>query len=221
MEDLTLLSHELTPDGPFYGGYDSFQREFALQIKNGDGCNQQSWSMNNHVGTHVDCPRHFSLDGKQVWDYKPNEWLFDNVLLLELDIEKEEIISLDKFRKDFEEIPTSVNALLIKTNFEEFRGQKEYWNNNPGLSPELGEWIRKEKPNLKIIGFDFISITSYQNRSLGRIAHKAFLAPTENSEGLRVIEDMKLSELKSSPNKLIVSPMMIQADGSPVTVYSL
>ena len=36
MEDLTLLSHELTPDGPFYGGYDSFQREFALQIKNGD-----------------------------------------------------------------------------------------------------------------------------------------------------------------------------------------
>lgn len=214
---MKILSHEIIPNGPYYGGKNGFEKTIVASIKKGDSCNQQVWNLNNHTGTHIDCPRHFSLDGKQITDYVANDWLFEKVSFLDLPVGQDALL---KPGPSFESIPIDSDALLIKTGFEQYRGTKLYWNNNPGMSPELGHWLRKERPNLKLIGFDFISITSYQNRALGRVAHKAFLHPDEESEGLRVIEDMKLSEIDSSPSSMIVSPVLIEADGSPVTVFS-
>ena len=213
---IKILSHEIVENGPYYGGANGFERNIVANMENGDSCNQQVWNLNNHTGTHIDCPRHFSKTGKQITDYPAEEWVFEKVYFLDLPLEKEEMVEPSDA---FQNIPLDCDALILKSGFEKWRGQELYWNNNPGLTPELGNWLRKERPNLKLIGFDFISITSYQNRPLGRIAHKAFLHPEEDSEGLRVIEDMKLSEIEKAPKRLVVSPVMIEADGSPVTVF--
>jgi arylformamidase len=80
---------------------------------------------------------------------------------------------------------------------------------------------------VRAIGIDTISLTAFQNRPLGRQAHLAFLAPEENTNptGLKnnipilIIEDMKLSGLKKTPQEVWVSPLLIHgADGVPVTV---
>ncbi|MCK5699959.1 MAG: hypothetical protein KAI29_02365, partial [Cyclobacteriaceae bacterium] len=72
-------------------------------------------------------------------------------------------------------------------------------------------------PKLKIVGFDFISLSSYQNRMLGREAHKKFLVEHD----ILIIEDMNFSGLKGNISQLIALPIMIdQADGGPITVIA-
>lgn len=212
-----ILSHELTEEGPFFGGKSEFIRSTTKCLHKGDSCNQESWTLSNHVGTHVDCPAHFSDQGKRVTDYKPEEWVFFKTFLFDLPAKPDQIISPDS---SWEQIPVDTDLLLIRTGFEKERGSQAYWNNNPGLSPESGHWLRKNRPALKMLGLDFISITGYQNRSLGKVAHQALLCPDSLSEGLRVIEDMKLSLLTRMPKTVVVSPVWVAADGSPVTVMA-
>lgn len=215
-KEIVGLSHELTTDGPGYGGKSDFSRTRTKNICGGDACNQESWTLSNHVGTHVDCPLHFSDEGKTLTTYSAAEWVFQDPYVLEHPAKNDELIEPNAA---WESITKTADALLIRTGFEKNRGDKIYWNNNPGFSPEAAQWLRTNRPELKIVGVDFISITAYQHRPVGRIAHVAFLAPDSKHPGLRVIEDMKLSPLKRKPSMLVVSPLWVKdADGGPVTV---
>ena len=78
-----------------------------------------------------------------------------------------------------------------------------------------------------MIGFDFISLSSYTNRELGREAHRAFLNKSfsglnkDCSKPILIIEDMHLASLKECPNKIVVAPLRYdRSDGSPVTIIS-
>ena len=82
----------------------------------------------------------------------------------------------------------------------------------------------EENRKLKMIGFDWISLTCYENRSLGRDAHRAFLSSTineiRNMNPVLIIEDMKLSDAPTVLMNVLVSPLLYwQADGSPVSVW--
>lgn len=215
----TLLSHSLGQSTPAYGGnLNGFLREIRSAISNGDSSNSETWKLANHHGTHVDCPYHFCESGKKITDYKPEEWVFSNPFLLSVKAEPNELLGLADAR---EAIPLDSDCLIIKTGFENYRGQIEYWKHNPGLTPELGEWLRNHRPNLQIVGFDFISLTAFQHRDLGREAHRTWLCPKKGLREIRIIEDMKLAELSKSPRKLLVSPLLVEdGDGSPVTVWA-
>ena len=68
---------------------------------------------------------------------------------------------------------------------------------------------------MKVIGFDFISISSFSNREMGRIAHRKFLVENE----ILVIEDMSLIEASNKIEKVYCFPLLINGiDGCPVTV---
>jgi len=213
-----LISHELNDVTPGYGGKKSFFIEKSSSILDGDSSNSQKWTMSNHSGTHIDSPLHFDKDGYPVTKYEAQEWVFTSVQLMDYEAESGEIISPESIG---DLIKPEADLLLIRTGFEKRRGEDIYWENNPGLSPELGKYIRKNFPNVRVIGFDFISVTSFSSRPLGRVAHKEFLAVDKEGEPIRVIEDMKLSELKGHPSKVIVAPLFVTGcDGSPVTVFS-
>ncbi len=70
---------------------------------------------------------------------------------------------------------------------------------------------------MRAVGFDCISISSPKHRIEGREAHCEFL-----KRGIILIEDMKLGVLKKSPDRVIVSPLLIEdADGAPATVFAI
>ena len=65
---------------------------------------------------------------------------------------------------------------------------------------------------------DFISLTSYQNREIGREAHKNFLG---GNNPILLVEDMDLSKIENTPRKLICVPILVHGlDGSPVTIIA-
>lgn len=219
MKKKIFLSHFLSETTPGYGGQQGFFKKQVTKISEGASSNSQEWRLSNHIGTHIDLPFHFDEQGKNLNCFAADEWIFEHPFLVELACKENEIILPGSH---FESVPLDCDILIIKTGFQKYRNENIYWSNNPGLSPELASWLRENRPNLKIIGFDFISITSYSNRPLGRIAHRAFLSSTNNGEPLRVIEDMKLDELTQSPKLIVVAPFLVDhADGTPVTVISI
>ena len=117
------------------------------------------------------------------------------------------------------DIRSDVDLLLIRTGYEDLRGDDAYWNNNPGLAPELADYLRKTYPKLRCVGFDFISVTSWQHRPEGRLAHKAFLAPDNGDREIWAIEDMSLKDAPSVIKRVVVAPLLVEdGNGTAVTV---
>lgn len=220
MSNYVLLSHVLCKNTPSYGNRDKVIIRVNSSIKGGETANSSCLILsNNHIGTHLDVPRHFSDSGKKTTDYPIGDYVFDSCQLVDLPRHKACLLQ----PSDFEPlaIRKDVELLLIRTGFEAQRGEDAYWNDNPGLSPELADYFRENYPCLRCVGFDFISVTSWKYRAEGRLAHKAFLAPENGRREIWAIEDMSLVNAPTTFKKVFVSPLLVEdGNGTGVTVIS-
>lgn len=212
------LSHVLKGEIPVYGGKASLNIKSIRSISSENYANVFSFEMENHWGTHVDCPAHFFKDGMKVSEYAPETWLFNHPFVLKMPLEQNKIINPE----DIGHINEGTDLLLIKSDFSRFRGTERYSNNNPGFTPETGMWLRGKYPTVRAIGFDFISLSPYENRNLGREAHRAFLDPNGVNAPILVIEDMDLSGNLSGLKQVMVFPLRIEGvDSAPCTVIGV
>ena len=210
------LSYFMDSNTPLYGGEKGINIKPLNQIKKGDSANTKLISFHNHSGTHIDYPNHFINGGKTSSDYNASFWIFDKPYMLEYDTETNQIINLKP--DELKDVNPDTDFLILKTGFGKYRGKKKYWKYNPGLSPDTSSILKKFFPKLRVVGIDFISITSFQNRSLGRIAHRQFLG---GDNPLLLVEDMDLSKIQKSPRKIFCAPIMIdKLDGSPVNIIA-
>ena len=213
------LSYPLDENTPAYGGGRGFQRITEKSMTQGDSCNTANWSFPNHIGTHIDFPRHFSEHGRTLDDYPAEFFQFDNVGFVHLkDLSSGEIIDWDHLARA--DIAVDIELLLIKTDFYCKRGQAIYWQENPGFSPELADQLRGTFSQLRVIGFDSISLSSFAHRDLGRKAHRAFL---EHRRPILPLEDMNLAQVSdhSAIRCIVVAPWQVAGtDGAPCTVMA-
>ena len=220
MSRYALLSHVLRQNTPSYGNRDKVIIRVCSSIKVGETANSSCLILsNNHIGTHIDVPRHFSIDGMRTIDYTIADFVFENCVLVEIPRDSACLLKPSDF--DNLLIKRNVDLLLIRTGFEAKRGTDDYWNNNPGLSPDLASYFRGKYPKLRCVGFDFISVTSWKFRKEGRLAHKSFLTPENGAKEIWVIEDMSLVYAPLMINRVIVSPLLAEdGNGAPVTVIA-
>jgi arylformamidase len=212
----TYLSYFMNKNTPLYGGTKGVEVIINSALEKGDSSNTKKLAFHNHSGTHIDYPNHFILEGKTSQAYQAKDWVFQYPHLLPVEAEENELIFLTA--QEVKKLPRETDFLILKTGFGEYRDQEKYWKYNPGLSPDLADMLRAHLPNLRVIGMDFISITSYQNREIGRVAHRNFLG---GDTPLLLVEDMDLSSLINSPKSLICAPLLIDdLDGSPVTIIA-
>lgn len=213
------LSYPLCSEAHAYGGGSGFKGESDKQISLGDSCNTSLWSLSNHMGTHIDFPRHFAADGKSLDDYDPGFFISNKIYLFEIaPVEPGQIIGPQDLNLD--SIPKDIEALLVKTGFGQFRGQTVYSKQNPGFYPDLADALRARFPGVRIMGFDSISLSSVVHRDLGREAHRAFL---DHEHSILPLEDMDLTQISNETKiyQLVVAPLLVSgADGSPCTVMA-
>jgi len=210
------LSHPLSPETPAYGGGEGMCIEPITRISAGDTANTSRYVLPNHLGTHVDAPRHFFDSGPSLTDYPAEFWVFENPLLLDVPGDDGYLIG----PKDVQgEITPETDVLLLRTGYESFRGESRYWEHNPGLDPELGTWLRERFTNIRVIGVDVISVTSRHHIDDGRVAHKAFLDPNKIGEPVLPMEDMPLAHVHGRLRRVIIAPLRLwNVDGGPCTV---
>ena len=69
MSNYILLSHIISSNTPSYGNRDSVEIRSKSSIENGETANTSTWIFsNNHIGTHIDVPKHFSNDGMKTFE---------------------------------------------------------------------------------------------------------------------------------------------------------
>ncbi|HNQ68844.1 MAG TPA: cyclase family protein [Bacteroidales bacterium] len=214
-----FLSHIIETNSPSYGNRDVFENKLNSSFDKGDKSESSDWHFsNNHFGTHVDAPSHFIKSANSITDFDANFWLFKNIAIIELLCNEAKIISTEEI--DFTKISDETEILLIKTGYENFRTERKYWEKNPGFAPDFGIKLKSKLPNLRAVGFDFISVTSYQYREYGKEAHISFL---QGHLPVLPIEDMSLKNvgLTTIIKELYVIPLRVdKANGSPVTVIA-
>ena len=220
MAQYLWLSYAISKNTPLYGGGKGLYSSRDNSLEAGDSCNTATWRFPNHLGTHVDAPRHFYDSGRTLDAIEPAFWVFSKIQLLEISPQAgSNLVGTDQVLSRLSGEP---ELLLLKTGFCYRRQQREYWENNPGLEPGLAPALRERFPTLRAVGIDSISISSWQNRPLGREAHRAFLNPAQGRP-LVLIEDMDLRRVKAGSHisKIIVLPLLVKdADGAPCTVLA-
>jgi arylformamidase len=213
------LSHPLDVQTPAYGGGEGLEAVATRSMARGDSCNAARWSFSNHLGTHIDFPRHFSDEGKTLDDYPAGFWLFGAVTVVELQgLQPGGRIGVEDL--EFETLPAETDLLLLKTGFGSQRGTSLYWENGPVFQPEIAEALRKKCPGIKVLGIDAISVSSWSDRDTGRQAHRAFLA---HSRPILLLEDVDFSGInaQSCIERVLISPLRVAgADASPCTVLA-
>lgn len=214
-----FLSHVLDENTPTYGNRDKFIINVKTQIVDGVGANTSTWFFStNHIGTHLDTPNHFIQNGKKTKDYSAEDFCFENVSIFEKKCDHGILVSLS--REEVSSIPRNTEFLILKTGYGKFRLLDKYHNDNPGLDSSLANILKENLPKLRGIGFDFISLTSWNHRAHGRMAHISFLGDPNR---LLLIEDMDLAEINSSTKviSLVVAPLRTSdGNGCPVTIIA-
>jgi len=218
MNKWIYLSYSLNRETPAYGGGDSLKIQQEKSIEKGDSCNTLYLSLSNHLGTHIDFPRHFVRAGKTSDDYDPEFWIFRSPFIIDISLVEPGLI-IEPEAIDIDAVPDNIDILIVKTGFCHLREKDIYWENNPGFAPCLAVFLRKRFPHLRVFGFDSISLSSFVHRDIGREAHISFL---DHPRPILLLEDMDLSIVNNMKLKhVIVAPLRVEgADGAPCTVFA-
>ena len=212
-----FLSYSLDISTPTYGNRSKFLIEKKSDISKGDVANDSFISITVHIGTHIDMPYHFYDDGQTIEDFDVNFWIFRKVLLVE--IEPKDLIIKDELINVLENIQDiGYEILIVKTGICNQRNKEIFWRENFGFAPEIYDYLTEKFSNIRVFGFDSISVSSITDRILGRESHKRFLCP---KKPILLLEDMDLREIDSGVvfDKIVVAPLRIKkCDGLPCTV---
>lgn len=117
-----------------------------------DGINVQQYSLNTHLGTHLDAPRHFVPGGQTIDDISLDRVSGSGVIL---DVTKEspEAVTVS----DVEAAPGEVredDIVVLSTGWEEKYGTPEY-EPHPWMTPELAEWF--VETGVKLVALDVLT----------------------------------------------------------------
>lgn len=214
------LSYCLNEATPTYGNSDKVNLIKKSSIEHNDIANHTIITTSVHNGTHIDMPLHFFSNGQSINDFCCSDFIFNHVLFVEID--SSDIIINQNLIQELSkaEDKMGIEAIIIKTGIGSKRNDEVYWKENFGFHPDIADYIREFFPNVRLFGFDSISVSSFTNRELGRIAHRKFLDP---KKPILLLEDMNLNEIYKEDNvkKLIVAPLRIEnSDGLPCTVIA-
>jgi len=207
---MIYLSHFIDSNTPVYGGVNNeITIDQIRSIKNGNTSNNSFFKFPGHIGTHIDFPFHFSLEGKKSSDYPPSFWIFNDVGFLNC--------PLEEVKNNIQKLSSNIELLILKTGFGKNRGDDIYWKEQPVIPADFAELFRNKFPKLRVFGFDMISLTSQLDKSEGKLAHINFLL----NYNILILEDMDLNQLNNSPKKVIISPLQFKnADGVPCSVIA-
>lgn len=210
------LSHVLTEKISVYGGEGLLSIAALKALEKGDSANVFRFSMENHWGTHIDAPNHFFENGQKVSDYPAHFFFFESPRVIQVSLKPSDILKSGNW---IGEISHDNDLLLLQAGWSRFRGQQIYSSENPGIHPEVGTCLRENYPNIRAVGIDWISVSSFQNREMGRQAHRAFLDPQGSNNPVLLIEDMDLSQDLKGLKQVWAAPLRVEGiDSAPCTV---
>jgi arylformamidase len=169
MKKIYDLSQDLDTDASFWPFYPPFEVKY-FKRKSEHGVNAQIITSSNHMGTHLDAPKHFVTKGKTI-DQLPLEWLWGPGVIVDLS----HLDELDMFYPEDIEKRADVrdgDILFLHTGWHKYAyygpdaDEEKYIHRHPGPHFSLCEWLLDKK--IKVWGVDMISTDHPMNLPIGR-----------------------------------------------------
>jgi len=187
------LSQPLNQGVSFWPFYPPFEVKY-IKRKAEHGVNAQYIMTSNHMGTHLDAPRHFITGGKTI-DQIPLDWLYGPGVIVDLsDVLDELAIFTPEMIEQRVEVREG-DILFIHTGwhryaqFGEDPDEEKYLLRHPGPHPSIVEWLIAKK--IKIWGVDMVSTDHPMNLPIGRFLGRGGL---EQWKTVRTICERKFGD---------------------------
>ncbi len=168
------LSQPLNQDAPFWPYYPPFEVKY-IKRKAEHGVNAQYIQTSNHMGTHLDAPRHFVTGGMTI-DQIPLEWLYGDGVIVDLTDEMDELaVYTPKMIETRVEVRKG-DILFLHTGWHRYAqfgdepDEEKYIHRHPGAHPGLVQWLLDKE--IHIWGVDEISTDHPMNLPIGRFLGK-------------------------------------------------
>jgi arylformamidase len=102
------------------------------------------FTLNTHIGTHIDAPRHFYADGAAVSDIPLNRIVMREAVVLDVShkVAGEGVTAEDLERTGIKPGPGQIAVIKTLWTDRAF-GKPEFWSNTIHLEPSVGEWIQR------------------------------------------------------------------------------
>ena len=168
------LSQPLNQDCFFWPYYPPFEVKY-IKRKVEHGVNAQYIQTSNHMGTHLDAPRHFVTNGMTI-DEIPLEWLYGDGVIVDL---RDEMSDLAAYTPEMIESRVEIrdgDLLILHTGWERFAqfgaeaNEERYVHTHPGAHPDMVQWLIDRK--IRVWGVDVISTDHPMNLPIGRFLGK-------------------------------------------------
>jgi kynurenine formamidase len=193
------LSQPLNHEVSFWPLYPPFEVKY-IKRKSEHGVNAQYIMTSNHMGTHLDAPRHFVTAGRTI-DEIPIEWLWGEGVIVDL---SDVLAELDVFTPEMLEERAEIkqgDILFIHTGWHRFAqfgevpDEEKYIQRHPGPHHDIVPWLLDKK--IHIWGVDMVSTDHPMNLPIGRFLGKGGLehwqkvrAKCEDKFGADKIDEM-------------------------------
>lgn len=168
------LSQPLNQEVFSWPYYPPFEVKY-IKRKAEHGVNAQYIQTSNHMGTHLDAPRHFVTNGMTI-DQIPLDWLYGPGVIVDLTDEMDELaVYTPKMIESRVEVREG-DLVILHTGwhrygqFGEEADEEKYIHRHPGAHPDMVDWLLKKK--IKIWGVDVVSTDHPMNLPIGRFLGK-------------------------------------------------
>ncbi|MBR5760052.1 MAG: cyclase family protein [Thermoguttaceae bacterium] len=185
-----------------------------------DGFRGSKLTLGTHLGTHIDAPFHYFVDGETL-DMFPVDFFFGQGVVIDVTslvgVNSERFASrasgrpaalnvadLEPFASVFESVP----FVFLRTDWSIKFGDVDFYTDFPSLSPELCDWLVGFS-NLRVLGLETPSLVSFPNDSPD---------DSEDASTTRSPFDAELAELLTSREKpwSSVAPLFKERDSQPL-----
>jgi len=175
MPKLFDLSQGLGTNTSFWPYYPPFEvKYFKRKVEH--GVNAQYISTSNHIGTHLDAPRHFITNGMTV-DKIPLEWVYGPGVIVNL---SDVMDDLDVYTPEMIEKRAKVengDILVLHTGWHRFQfgegdlaDEERYLHRHPGAHPDMVQFLLDKK--IKLWAVDVVSTDHPMDLPIGRFLGK-------------------------------------------------
>jgi arylformamidase len=195
--DISPLLHAHTPVWP---GDVTFQRDIALDMKNGSNLTLSAIKTTLHIGAHGDAPSHYLKHGESI-DTRDLIFYYGLCQIIEVTLPPQTRILPEHFQ-DLILAP----RILFKT--KSFNHNEPFQKGFNSLSPELISFLHHA--SVFTVGIDTPSVDPFEDAKL--LSHCAIA-----ERNMAILEGLELFHVKPGQYKLIALPLKIaQADASPL-----
>lgn len=221
------LTHTMSPEFPTFFGVPGIELQKQFDFAK-DGLNAHWWRVMEHAGTHLDAPLHFSENGASADAIVAGELV---VPLAVIDVRKQAekdpdyLMSIEDvltWEKRFKKLPNSCCVAMLSGWASRVGDAAKYTGKDagggfhfPGISPELAEWLLKER---SVLGLAVDTLSLDHGPSKDFKTHKTWLPA--GRWGLENVAN--LEKLSPSQAILVVGlPKVTGSTGGPVRLIAL